>query len=397
MGIDITCEESIQDPAAYFARARKEGGDVQWSNAQNGWVVLSHAEVDAAFKEPKTLSADRSHSYARVGEGRSEAFARAAELLTGWMNFRDPPVHTRLREPVRAAFTPRAVSGVEKDVREIVDEAIDALGERADLYHDFARSIPALVIAAILGVDREDRVHFQEWSDGLGELVFSYTPRQTAEEPVARAGTEFIDFFSRHIERERKNPTSSILSAIANDASGLTHMELIGACTLLLFAGHESTTTLLGNAIAMLLNRPEMMDWLRRHPEADESAIEEFMRTVGPARAMVRKVAVDHERGGKQLQARQNVFVSIAAANHDERVFKDPGTVDLLRDPNPHLGFGWGLHFCLGATLARLEARLALRTLLDRFPVIEADGEVPPMHANALGFGRRPLRVRLGR
>jgi cytochrome P450 len=143
--------------------------------------------------------------------------------------------------------------------------------------------------------------------------------------------------------------------------------------------------------------RPDLQDWLRAHPEADRTATEEFLRVGGPARALPRKVAVDHERGGEMLRAGQNVYLCVAAANYDPDVFEDPGEVDLLRDPNPHMGFGWGPHFCLGANLARLEARIAIRTLLDRFPRIEAAGEVPEVRASAMGFGRRPLRARLAR
>jgi cytochrome P450 len=396
MEIDLASKDSILDPAAYFAEAQR-GGPVQWSAAQRGWVILSHEGVEAAFRDGETLSADRSATFQRVAAGRSPAFGRVVELLSGWMNFRDPPAQTRLREPVKAAFTPRAISAMEPEIRSIVDHAIDGFaGEVVDLSHDFAHPIPALVIAAILGVDPEERDRFARWSDDLGSLVFSMTPGATAEEPIVRATAEFTEFFSTLIERERAQPSGNVLSAIVHsDVGNLSPMELVGACTLLLFGGHETTTTLLINALGLLLERPELMAWLRSHPEADSTAVEEFMRVVGPARTMPRKVAMAHERGGQRLEAGQNVFLCIAAANHDGAVFADPGRVDFERDPNPQLGFGWGIHYCLGANLARLEARIALRTLLDRFPQIVAEGPVPEIRASAMGFGRRPLRVRL--
>lgn len=398
MTVDLACDAAINDPAAYFATVRQHG-DVQWSAAHHAWVLLSHAEVEAGFRDAENLSADRTSSFARAAAGRSEAFGRAVQLLSGWMNFRDPPVHTRLRQPVKAAFTPRAVSALEAQVQAIVDHALDGLGNgTADLNEQFAHPIPATVIAAILGADPADRHRFQVWSDDIGRLVFAMNPGESPEEPVTRAAAEFVAFFARLIERERRIPSSSVLSAIVNsDIGELSEMELVGACTLLLFGGHETTTTLLTNSLALLLERPNLMEWLRAHPESMETAVEEFMRVGGPARSMPRKVLHRHERGGHTLEPGQNAFLAIVAANHDPDVFEHPGRVDLARDPNPHLGFGWGLHVCLGANLARLEARVALASLLRRFSSIGPAAPIPPVRASAMGFGRRPLLVRLRR
>lgn len=395
MQADIGCRESIRNPADYFARLR-EGGDVQWSDAHRGWVILSHEEVEAGFRDHANLSADRSATFRRAAHGHSRGFEMAAELLTGWMNFRDPPAHTRLREPVKSAFTPRQVSSLETEVQSIVDSVLDSFAGRdvVDLTEELARPIPALVIAAILGVDPGGRARFQEWSDDLGRMVFSMSPSSAPDEPIARATTEFVDFFSGLVERERGEPSGSLLTAIVSSPiSDLTHMELVGACTLLLFAGHETTTMLLNNSLAILLERPELREWLRARPEAYPAAIEEFMRCVGPARTMVRKVARAHERGGQQFVPGQNAFLSIASANHDPAIFAAPELLDLERDPNPHLGFGWGLHFCLGANLARLEARVALQTLLERYPRLTLTEPAPPLWGGVMGYGRRPLPV----
>jgi cytochrome P450 len=398
MELDIGCEASIDDPAGYFARVR-EGGDVQWSDRHRAWVVLSHAGVAAGFRDHERLSSDRVDTFERAARGRSEAFHRAVEMLHAWLNFRDPPAHTRLREPLAAAFTPRAVSGLEARIRAIVAERLDALAAAdgpVDLSAEFARPLPALVIAAVLGVEGEERERFQEWSDDIASLVFSLQPGQVDEQPVAHAAGEFIAFFERHIERERRAPGDSLLAYVVHSPIGeLEPIELVGLCTLLLFGGHETTTTLLINTLGTLLERPDLREWLRDHPAADETAVDEFMRVGGPARTMPRKVRVDHEREGHLLRAGQNVFLCIAAANHDPAAFERPGGIDLLRDPNPQLGFGWGLHYCLGANLARLEARIALRMLLERFPRMESAGPVPPIRGGVMGFGRRPLPARL--
>lgn len=396
MTVDLACDDAINRPAEYFGRAIA-AAPVQWSDAQRAWVALSHAEVEAGFRDNERLSAERTGAFARAARGRSEAFARAVDLLSGWMNFRDPPAHTRLREPVKGAFTPRAVSALEAQVQGIVDAAIDRFdGDVVDLNAAFAHPVPALVIAAILGAEPEDRERFQGWSDDIGRLVFAMEPGKIAEEPVNRAVAEFVAFFGRLIERERREPSGSVLSAIVHsDIGQLSEMELVGACTLLLFGGHETTTTLLANTLCILLERPDLVEWLRGHPESTASAVEEFMRVCGPARSMPRKIAMTHERGGQTLQAGQNIFLGIVSANHDPAVFSDPGVIDLARDPNPHLGFGWGLHFCLGANLARLEARIALRTLFERFDRFEPAAPIPPAKASAMGFGRRPVLARL--
>jgi cytochrome P450 len=396
-GIDLEDRQSVDRPAEFFAHAREAGGVVQWSDVHRAWLVLSHTAVEDGFRDWERLSSDKVASFARVASRRSPAFSKVVELLGGWMNFRDPPVHRRLREPVHRAFTPKAVADLEGAAQEIVDDTIAGFGDgHADLMTEFARVIPALVIAAILGVEREERGRFQRWSDDLAHLVFSMNPGAVDERPILWATEEFSSFFEERIARERRDPTGSLLTRIVQASSDeLSPVELIGACTLLLFGGHETTTILLSNAIATLLERPDLQAWLRTHPEADPAAVEEFVRIGGPARALPRKVLVEHEREGRTLRPGQNVYLCVAAANYDPDVFDEPGTTNLQRDPNPHLGFGWGLHYCLGAPLARLEARLAIRALLDRYSEILPDGPVPAVRASAMGFGRRPLKARL--
>ena len=387
---------------SFLAEARRIGGDVQWSEVHRAWLVLSHAEVEAGFRDAARLSSDKMRSFERVGSTRSPAFAKVVEILSGWMNFRDPPAHDRLRQPVAKAFTPRAIAELEPEIQDIVDSVIDDFGcQSVDLNTDFTRIVPALVIAAILGVEGDARKLFQDWSDDLAHLVFSMNPGQeTDEDAILGATDEFTRFFAECIERERQHPSGTLLTKIVENSGedgDLTALELVGACTLLLFGGHETTTILLSNAIALLMERPDLQSWLREHPEADESAPDEFVRIGGPARALPRKVMVDHERGGQQLKVGENVYLCVAAANYDPSVFEDPGTVDLTRRQNYHLGFGTGLHYCLGATLAKMEARIAVRTLLTRFESITPHGPIAEVRASAMGFGRRPLPARLRR
>lgn len=397
VGPDLACRDSIRDPAGYFARFHDRGA-IQWSDAQSGWAVIGHAAAAAAFRDAAALSADRIGPLERVAALRPEAFGAVVDLLRGWMIFRDPPAHTRLREPVRAAFTPRRVSDLEAVVTSMVDEVLDTLAASpgpVDLSAEFATPIPALVIAALLGVEANERHRFQAWSDELAAIVFSTNAGSVGSDSAVHAAREFTTFFGDLVARERATPTGGIITAIAQiDDSDLGDAELVGLCTLLLFAGHETTTTLLANAIAILGAAPALCEQLRSDPARWPAAIDEFMRVQGPARTMVRKVAVDHERDGVLLRARDNVFISIAAANHDPAAFAKPQVLDVARDPNPHLGFGWGLHHCLGASLARMEARIALSRLVERFDLAPA-GPVAPLDGYLLGFARRPLVMHL--
>jgi cytochrome P450 len=395
--VDLNAIASIREPVGYFEAARARGGSVQWSDVHRAWVLISHAEVEAGFRDVATLSADRTEVFARAAAKHSPAFGIVAELLSGWMNFRDDPAHQRLRAPVRAAFTPRAVGALEKDIQATVDGAIaDFEGDTVELFRAFARPIPALVIAEMLGADPEDRARFMDWSADLGQIVFSLAPGSVDEGPLLRATESFVAFFTRLIERERRAPSGNLLCALVHsDVGELSTLELVGACTLLLFGGHETTTNLIDNALAILLERPELADRLRAQPELWESAIDEFMRVIGPARTMARKVSIAHTRGGHALARGETVFLSIAAANNDAAIFREPELIDLERTPNPHLGFGWGPHFCLGANLARLEARIALRTLLERFPTLCPAEPIAPLGGGTMGFARRLLPTRL--
>ena len=392
--IDLDSVESVRDPARYFGDVRKDG-TVQWSEVHRAWVVLDHPGVAAAFRDGERLSADRIGPLERAAVDRPAAFGQVVELLRGWMVFRDPPQHTRLRTPVRNAFTPRRVDDLGELVSGVVDEVVGRIEPGpVDVRRDFANPLPALVIAAALGVDGEDRESFQRWSDDLATVVFSTTPTAMPSDAAIEATGEFREFFGQLIDRERRAPSGSLLSQLITEAGDeLTALELIGACTILLFAGHETTASLLANSIGLLMERPDLLAQARSNPDGDALMVEELLRVLGPTRTMFRKVAVDHERGGRRLREGDTVAVALCAANHDPEVFDHPGDVDFSRNPNPHLTFGWGLHHCVGAHLARLEARLALRALLERFGHIEAIGTIPPISGTVLAYAREPLLI----
>lgn len=392
--LDLTSREANDDPNGFTRRALA-GGPIQWSDVHKGWLLLGHPEVSEGFRDTR-LSADRITSLERLAQDRPEFFAKTVELLSGWMIFRDPPVHTRLRDPVRRAITPRTVERVRLRIQSTIEELIDQIEPGDwDFREQIASPLPALIIADLLGVPGSERLQFQQWSDDLSDIVFSVEPGSLTVGDLKDATEQFTSFFGGLLEHRRRHPGDDLISIMANDsADELSTMELIGACTLLLFAGHETTTNLLTSAVRLFNEHPDQRQRLLDDPRVETTAADELLRVVGPAKSMVRRVKVAHERGGHRFEVGQRVYLVILTANRDPRVFPDPDRVDLGRESNLQLGFGWGLHHCLGAPLARLEAYITLRRLYQRIPNLELRDPDRGWSGNALGrgFGRMPVR-----
>jgi cytochrome P450 len=378
--IDLLTPEAIDDPHAYFRRLRSDG-PVQWSDRHRAWVVMGHPELEEAFRDPG-LTTERMESFsARLTDSRRDALARAIELLDGWMLFHEPPVHTRLRSPFSRAFTPKTVKALEADVVAITERLLNEIPPDSpfDLVSSFAHQLPAAVIARLFGVPDTLSDWLRDWSARFGVVVFGATRRPDYEDVARSAGAEFHDNMRAILDDRRDNPRNdlaSILVAMENEPDGLTTLEIIGACSLLLFAGHDTTSSFIGSATLALLDDADASEALRADDCPLVPAIEELLRFETSAKAMMRQVKTDHTLGGQHVKTGEAVFLAIMAANRDSRVFDQPDRLNLSRDPNPHLTFGHGHHFCLGASLARLEARIALPALLRRFPDLRRDGPV---------------------
>jgi cytochrome P450 len=331
---------------------------------------------------------------------RRAAMAETFALLRGWMVFRDPPVHERLRDPVRRAFTPRAMARLAATVDAVLDELLAAAARagRCELVRDVAFPLPAIVIAELLGVPPEDRERFKLWSRKLSGLVFGAIEQPDRDRAAGEAAAEFTAYFGALVRRYEAAPADNLISALIaarDEHHALAPEQMAGACTMLLFGGHETTTTLIANGVATLLAHPGELARLRDDPALVPLAVEECLRFEGPASIMVRLVAEDHARGGHDLRAGERVYLSIAGANRDPAAFPDPDRFDAGRDPNPHLAFGLGLHFCLGAALARLEAAATLAALIRRFPRLRRDGPPPAWTAGIIGRGVTTLPLAL--
>lgn len=264
---------------------------------------------------------------------------------------------------------------------------------------DLAVLLPAYVILDMLGVPREDFGRIKAWSDAL-RLFIGTAQGEGDKYRRAREGADGMSAYFRELVAQRRaEPGEDVISrmiAARDEAGALTEDELVACCMLFLFGGHETTTNLLGSAVVALLEHPQQRERLRAEPGLITSAIEEFLRYDGPSNSIARVVAQDHELGGRTLRAGQRVFAMVNAANRDPRQFEQPHALDLGRTPNRHLTFGQGLHFCLGAPLARLEARVCIGTLVERFPQMRP-GSAPVQWLDAMimrGPERLPLRLR---
>lgn len=346
---------------------------VHWSPALRSWIVTRYDDVRLVLATP-TMSSDRlSPFYESLKDERRDILSGVMRYLNLWLVFKAPPEHTRLRRILNSAFTPAMMAAMEPQVRITIGHILAGLDTRheIDFMQDVAVLLPAYVILDMMDVPRADFAAIKVWSDWL-RLFIGTSQGEGDKYRKAREGADRMsDYFRSMVAQRRVTPGDDVISrmiAARDDAGALGEDELVACCMLFLFGGHETTTNLLGSAIAALLAHPEQLARLHADPSLISTAIEEFLRYDGPSNSMVRMVAVDHELGGKALRKGERVFAMINAANRDPRQFALPHALDLGRRPNRHLTFGQGIHFCLGAPLARMEARALIGELVARYP-----------------------------
>lgn len=403
---DLLGARATTDPYQLFARLREQA-PVYWSAEHRAWLVSRYADVAAAFND-RGLSSDRIRPMLaaraardrvgdRVGDqagdqrggvGRVESPPTPAEEILGmmseWMVLADPPAHTRLRKLAAGAFKGQRIAALEQRIAEVVDGFLDEFvaGGHTDLIEHVAYPLPATVIAEMLGAPAADRDRFRSWSDELALVAFGAggDARADRHERALAGLREMFEYFTGLAEQRRARPADDMLSALlepVGDLEPLRPDELVGMCSLLLFAGHETTTNSIANGVLTLLRNPEQLARLRREPELVPTAVEELLRLEGPIKTLIRWVVADHELGGQSIRAGERVYLFTSSANRDPARFTDPDTLDVGRAPNPHIAFGKGLHACIGAQLARLEMRVALGRILDRLPGLRlCDGAV---------------------
>ncbi|MEV6681662.1 cytochrome P450 [Streptomyces erythrochromogenes] len=397
--------ELIEHPHSVYDRLRDAAPvcRITGTDGTPAWLVTRYDDVRAALADPR-LSLDKSHATEGGYRGLSLPPALDANLLN-----MDPPDHTRIRRLVSRAFTPRRTEQLRTPIRATADRLLDALGPAgtADLVAAYAAPLPIVVICDLLGVPEDRRLDFRTWTDALIAPDPS-RPRAAKEAVVAMLG-----FFTELMAHKRSRPGDDLLSDLiavrdggAGDGDGdgdgargggdrLTEDELMSLAFLILFAGYENTVQLIGNAIHTLLEHPEDLARLRKDPSALPAAVEELARYEGPAPLAIRRFPTeDVTIAGVKVPEGETVLLSLASANRDPGRFPRPDLLDLDRDTSGHLALGHGIHYCLGAPLARAETEIALAALLERYPVLEPASPAPRWRPSLRARGLTELPVR---
>ena len=370
------------DPYPYY-RWLRERDPVHRSYPAGGWVLSRYDDILAVLSDRAASADERNWSRYHFENARHirSGLPDPYEAGLASMLRLDPPDHTRLRTLVSKAFTPRAIERLRPRIAAVVDELLGAVlsrGGQFDLMRDFASPLPVAIIAEMLGVDVTDRARFRHWSNEATRLLGDQT-RDDRRRAWA-ALQEMRAWIADQTEARRRAPLDDLLSGLvaAEDAGErLSSGELFGTCVLLLIAGNETTTNLIGNGILALLRNPDQLDHLRRMPETIATAVEELVRYDSPVQLTSRFALTDHSLDGRRVRRGQQLVLLIGAGNRDPRRFADPDRLDLSRPDVRPLSFGHGLHFCLGAQLARLEAQIAIPRLLEHCPDLRlGQGEI---------------------
>jgi cytochrome P450 len=360
------------------------------------WMLTRYRDVHAVLRDPR-FSVERIRApLVRDNLDRMPEFLRQSAQGMRSMLIIDPPDHTRVRKLVNKAFTPKRIAAlrdhIEAIVRELVAEA--RTKGRFDLIHDLAEPLPAIVIAELLGVPPGDHRQFREWSSAM--IAGFASPSAAARDTATAATRSLFGYLGDTIAARRRDPQGDLISAMIEaqeERDALTDAELLATANLLLLAGHETTTNLIGNGTLALLREPDHWRRLCAEPGLWPSAVEELLRFDGPVQATLRVALEDVEIDGHAIPEGALVLVSIGAANHDPAAFEEPDRLELARDPNPHLAFGFGTHFCLGAPLARLEALLTFEALTRSFPGLSLVDDAPQYRPNPVLRGLVRLDV----
>ena len=401
---DPFAPELRPNPYPLYERMRTED-PVHWNEEQGAFLLTRYADcvellrtpgvsVDASNAQLTAEQAARRRSLAAQTGGGIETFLSQARPML----FSDPPDHTRLRGLVSKAFTPRRVEELRPHIGDLVDNLLEPLADGAeiDVIADIGFPLPVIVIAELLGVPLEDREQLKGWSRDLARTIDPEVTEEVAMR-AAMSAMQFVNYLNGLIEERRARPREDLLSALlaAEDAGEhLDHPELLVNCILLFIAGHETTQNLIGNGMLAVLRHPDQLARLRDDPSLAKGAVEEMLRYDGPVQLTARHLLEDREVGGRGLHKGQTAVLLLAAADRDPGQFADPDRFDITRpDANRHIAFGNGIHFCLGAPLARVEAQVAIPALLARFRRMELVEPDPPYAENFTLRGMARLRV----
>lgn len=369
-----THPDFIADPYPTYALLRREA-PIAYYEGWDRWIVTRYRDVDRLLRDRRLGRVIHHRLDPAELPAPNPAHAAFDAIQRGSLLEIEPPDHTRVRTVVHSVFTPKHVRGMRDRIDRLVSELVDGLEARrpreADLLRDFAEPLPLTVIAELLGVPPEERGPLLGWSKAI---IGMFEPERTPamEEAAVRAATAFDAYLRSLIDRARAGSSGGLVARMvaAHDAdpASISEDEIVANAILFLDAGHEAVVNVIGNGMLALLRRPEAREAVRADPDLVPGAVEEMMRFDTPLQFFERFVLEDMEYGGHAWPKGTRLCLYYASANHDPEAFPNPGRFDPRRDPNPHLAFGLGLHYCIGAPLARIELAAAVRTLLARLP-----------------------------
>jgi cytochrome P450 len=383
--IDLRLLREDINPFPVYAEMR-QNAPVYFDKSIRNWNVFRYADVQRVLSDHERFSSQFQHN-----SNDNPEMPFNASMISS-----DPPRHRKLRALVTQAFTPRAVESLAPRIQQIVDEHLQPCltNGQMDAIGDLGYPLPVIVIAEMLGIPAEDRMRFKSWSDEVVQMSNrgrNLNPKQADQSAMM----EMSAYFMQMIDQRRKQPGEDLISGLLVaqlDGEKLELIELLGFCALLLVAGNETTTNLIGNALLTFAEQPETWARLRSHPELVPQVVEEVLRFRSPVQSMFRVTKEQVNIAGQDIPARIPLVAWIGSANRDETMFPDAGRFDLDRQPNRHLAFGQGIHYCLGAPLARLEARITLTSMLKEIEMIRLapQAELERLPSN-LVYGLRSL------
>ena len=368
--LDLKSLPNVYDPFPVY-RWLRDHEPVHWSSGLNAWVITRYADVLALFEQPLKFSSDRFRKIDEKYASRRPAVQAVGAILDDWLVFRDPPDHTRLRSLLQKSFTPTQLDKSRARIQATVDRLLDHVADRGemDFIKEIAFPLPATVIAVLLGAPTEDIELIKEWSDRLAAYLGGAVDGKDNFGEAREGVAHLVDYFVALLRERRRSGRDDLMSLMLraeHDGERLSRDEIVANCVLLLFAGHETTTNLLGNGLFHLLRDPAQTQLLTQNPALTPTAVEEFLRYDGPVPATIKVATEDIEWHGRTIRRGDMVLPFMSSANRDPRQFPRAEVLDIQREPNRNVAFAYGIHFCLGAPLARLEGQLTFETLLRR-------------------------------
>jgi pimeloyl-[acyl-carrier protein] synthase len=389
--------EVLANPYPLYQRLRTED-PVHWDPFLHAWVVTRYADVLMVLLK---YSADRTPTPEKLSEMGLSVLSPIAKVMVQQMLFMDAPTHTRLRSLASQAFTPRRVEVLRSHIQEITNNLLDAVKDkgRMDVIVDLAEPLPCIVTAEMLGVPVEDHQQLKSWSQDFAEMLGNFQHNPDRALRIVRSVEEMTTYFRCAMREQKSHPRGGLVSSLMNaeiNGDRLGEEEVIANCIVTMVGGQETTTNLIGNGLLSLLRNPDQLETLRSDFSLIPSAVEELLRYEAPSQHTARLAPEDAVLGGKQIRKHQAVIAVMGAANRDPERFPDPDRLDITRENNRHLAFGWAAHFCFGAPLARIEGQIAFESMLRRFPKLALEADPLTWRSNLGLRGLNALPVSFG-